>query len=353
MNDSTSLAASTVLPALLLLGLSGCSDDPKEAEESATGETATTSGTITTSGSSESGEVGSETDSGPDTGDGDGDTNTGDGDGDTGPPPDCDNLAPLPLSFVEIPGAKSAEDYIFNPDGKLLSINNNSLFSASYGEDADFLFPGVATGFTSGTSMLPGGDLIFNDVASGSVRRVDSEGGTTVVVGGLAYPNGLTVDNEGWIYVAEDDGARVVRFQADNAQTEVVVQTDGPNGLAFSADFRRLYIGSFDHGGVKEYDLDTEELTVINSELSAIDGVVTDICDNVYVTQFGSGQVWRIDPEHQAELVVELPSGWIPNLNFGSGVGGWELDRIYVSDMGGDRVFELQPGTVGIDPPHL
>ncbi len=267
--------------------------------------------------------------------------------------PDCDNLMPLPLEFVEVFGARRAEDYVFDAEGQLLSIRNEALFAGAYGELATLVVPGIASGFTSGTSMLPGGDLIFNDVNTGSVIRVDAEGSTSVIMGGLSYPNGLTVGNDGWVYVAENNGDRVDRFDPEDPEIEVLFESDGPNGLAFSADFNRLYVGSYDYGGLKVYDMETEVLTVINEDLEAIDGVLVDVCDNIYLSQFVTGNVWRIDPENQVELVVNLPSSWIPNLNFGSGIGGWELDRIYVNDLTRNRVFELVPGTVGIDVPHL
>ena len=63
--------------------------------------------------------------------------------------------------------------------------------------------------------------------------------------------------------------------------------------------------------------------------------------------------MYRIDPDDNVDLVVNLPSGWIPNLNFGSGVGGWDDHKIYVSDLTEDRVFELDPGTWGINVPHI
>ena len=38
-----------------------------------------------------------------------------------------------------------------------------------------------------------------------------------------------------------------------------------------------------------------------------------------------------------------MDTNWIPNVNFGSGIGGWEFDRIYVNDRENDRVFEMVP----------
>ena len=127
----------------------------------------------------------------------------------------------------------------------------------------------------------------------------------------------------------------------------------GLSGGAISPDGAHLYVGSYNFGGVKMWNLDTEELTVIDDELGGVDGVLTDVCGNVYVTQYGNGLVWRIAPDLTKEIVADLETNWIPNLNFGSGVGGWEHDRIYISDREADRVFELDPGVWGIAQPQL
>jgi DNA-binding beta-propeller fold protein YncE len=286
-------------------------------------------------------------------GDGDSATGDGDGDGDGDPLPDCDNLVPLPLEFAIIEGARRAEDFVFDAEGYVLTVEGQNIFRTAYGESYELLYPGVAGGGASGTGMLPNGDVVFNEANLGQVTRVTPDGQATALVGGLPYPNGIQVDDQGWVWVALNDGDAVIRFDPDNPQTEVVFESSAPNGLAFSADYRRLYVGSYNNGGVKEWDLDTEELTVIDDELGGVDGVLTDVCDNVYVTQYGNGLVWRIAPDLSKEMVVDLETNWIPNLNFGSGLGGWEHDRIYINDRENDRVFEVSPGIWGIDQPQL
>jgi sugar lactone lactonase YvrE len=254
------------------------------------------------------------------------------------------------VNFNTIPGAASAEDFALDSEGYVWSVSNNGLFRAAYGEPAELIVPGVANGFTSGTAILPGGDIVFADVSTGAVIRVSPEGEASTVQGGLAYPNGLTVDQDGWVYVAEDNGERVVRFDPDDPVTEIVVETSGPNGLAFSTDFERLYIGSFDFGGAKEYEFSSDTLSTINNSVPNVDGIAADECGNVYITEFGAGTVHRIDPEQNVEVVADLPGGWIPNMEFGSGVGGWERDKLYVNSIGSDEIYELEVGVKGIAP---
>ena len=119
------------------LAISACTEPPSEASA----EVSTSEEVSSEVGSSESEEVGNSVDT-QTAGDGDGDD---DGDGDTAEPPDCDNLNPLPLEFDIIYGAKSAEDFVFDAEGYLLSIDDNALFRAPYGQTAQFLFPGVSS----------------------------------------------------------------------------------------------------------------------------------------------------------------------------------------------------------------
>lgn len=343
---------------LCTLVAAACSDSPDgEGEGEATSETDGANESADENTDPSTGETDAGTNSG---GDGDGDASTqgegdgdGDGDGDGEPEPDCDKLNPLPLDFTIIEGARRAEDFVFDADGYLLTLEGQNLFRTAYGEEYQLLYPGVSSGGAAGTGMLPNGDVVFNDSNLGQVTRVTPDGLSSTLVGGLPYPNGIQVDYEGLVYVALNDGDSVIRFDPDDPISEVVFETPAPNGLAFSADYRRLYVGSYNNGGVKMWDLDSEELTIINSDLGGVDGVLTDVCDNVYVTQYGNGLVWRIAPDNTKELAVELETNWIPNLNFGSGVGGWEHDRIYVNDRENDRVFELDPGVWGIDQPQL
>jgi hypothetical protein len=77
-----------------------------------------------------------------------------------------------------------------------------------------------------------------------------------------------------------------------------------------------------------------------------LDGITVDGCGSVYVTEFTLGQIWRISPEGgEGSVVVKLPSAWIPNMHFGSGLGDWRKDRLYVADREGARLFELDTQT--------
>jgi len=319
-------------------GTTGSDDDTPTA---ATGDTG---GTDT--GDTDTGGTGS-SDDGDSSEDGDSD------EGSTGEPADCDNLVPLPIGYQTVSGPSSSEDFVLDADGYLVNLDNGNLVHATYGNASTLLFPGVGAGFASGTAMLSNGDVVFN--ASSQVTRVFGDGGTQVLASGLSYPNGLTVDMDDYVYVAENSGARVVRI--DPQTLDVVVMADGlnsPNGLAFDYTYENLYVGSFGGGTVHRINIASGEVDLFASDIGTggLDGVIVDACDNVYVTDFGPGIVYKVDGlDH--ELVVDLPTGWIPNMHFGSGAGGWDSQRLYVMDIGGDQQYELDLGVGGIPLPHL
>ncbi len=80
------------------------------------------------------------------------------------------------------------------------------------------------------------------------------------------------------------------------------------------------------------------------TQRGGLDGMAVDACGNVYVTEYTLGYIWRFTPEGVREKVVTLPSFWIPNMHWGSGIGGWEEDILYVMDRDEGRIFELDLG---------
>lgn len=274
--------------------------------------------------------------------------------GTTEEPVDCEALAPLPIGFVAVPGAASSEDFVFDDSGHLVNVANaGDLLQAQYGGPSMLLFPGVSAGGAAGTGMRSNGDVVFN--SGGQVRRVTIAGSVDVIAAGLSYPNGLAVGMNDRVYVAEQSGGRVVEIDPDTLAVDVVADNlVSPNGLAFDRSYENLYVGSFGGGTVHRINLVTGMVDLYASNIGSLglDGIVVDACDNVYVTDFGPGIVYRVEGQTH-EIVVQLPASWIPNMHFGSGVGGWDSWRLYVMELGGNQVYELDLGVPGIPLPQL
>lgn len=71
-----------------------------------------------------------------------------------------------------------------------------------------------------------------------------------------------------------------------------------------------------------------------------LDGLETDECGYVYVTEYTVGTIWRFTPDgSEVEELFSPQSTWIPNLHFGSGLGGWDSHTLYVMDRDEGRIF--------------
>jgi sugar lactone lactonase YvrE len=289
--------------------------------------------------------------------------------GSGGEPPidfDCSQLPALPAAFDTVNGVSSSEDFVFDAEGRLLNFSgeSNALMAFTLGDmKSKFVRPGPED-FVAGVGMLPNGDIVAN--LSSTVGRFTANGGSEELANSLEYPNGLTVGRNGMVYVAEQSAGRVVRIDpATKKKTTIAEDLGNANGLSLSQDQKTLYVGTFGDGKVWAIDLTQTpaEVRVLaedfadGGEAAGLDGVATDVCGNVYVTEFSVAKIWRITPDGKSKLAVDLgtlaQASWIPNLHFGSGVGGWDRKTLYVMSLDAPRVFALKVGVPGTTQPQL
>jgi sugar lactone lactonase YvrE len=79
-----------------------------------------------------------------------------------------------------------------------------------------------------------------------------------------------------------------------------------------------------------------------------IDGLGVDACGYVYASEYVKGNVWRISPAGEIELLANVPSDWIPNIKWGRGLGGFSKDIMYVADRKQGRLFGVTVGVPGV-----
>ena len=144
-----------------------------------------------------------------------------------------------------------------------------------------------------------------------------------------------------------------VANEADGTVTVVAEGLNNPNGVSFSPDYQTVYVGSFGGGIIYAVhlnpDMSTDYVDTFYSGVGGggLDGMAVDACGNVYVCEFGPGIVWRMPPDGSAiEVLVDLgaETSWIPNMQFGSGHGGWDPYTLYVITIGGSEVYEVPVG---------
>jgi len=285
--------------------------------------------------------------------DADADTDT-DVDTETGTGWDCEDLSDGPFAFTVITGPKATEDFAFDDEGFLIGASTGNLFKSSYSGESVLWVPG-AGGFIAGLRALPDGDIVFSDVSSGTIFRVDKTTAIkTPVVSGLSYSNGIEIGIDGFIYTAEESAGRVRRIDPDTGEFSYVAEgLVEPNGLSFSPDYSRLYIGSFGGGIIYQVDIDADGNGGPVGQLASsvgtgsLDGMGVDICGNVYVCDYGQIKILRIPPDGSEIVpVVDLSSvsSWIPNMQWGSGLGGWDSLKLYVQDISDTVMYEIDLG---------
>ncbi len=286
------------------------------------------------------------------------DDDTADDDDDTSAV-DCNNLPAGPLPYNTLSNIKATEDFALDDAGYAIGADHNgALYKSDYAGNASLWIPSGGYTFVSGIRALPTGDIVYSDVNTGTLYRIDAAtGDETAVLSGLNYANGLEVDLDGYVYAAEQSGNRVRRIDPYTGDfTMVAMGLNNPNGISFSPDYTRLYVGSFGGGTVTELELDANgnllNTTTLVSNLGngQLDGMGVDACGNVYVCEYINARVWRISPDGLTRDVIadlHASTSWIPNFQWGSGVGGWDDHSIYVLDYSTYRAFEIDVGVPG------
>ncbi len=166
-------------------------------------------------------------------------------------PADCATTPVLPAAVTTLTGFSGAEDFAFDQDGYLLSVDGyGNLTRENQAGDTEVIFPDVSS-FAAGTALLPDGSVVIADAETGSLVRITMEGGYTVLLSGLAYPNGVDIGLDGFIYVAEQNTGQIRQVDPDTgAFTIIATGLYNPNGLTFGPGHETLYVGSFGGGTV-------------------------------------------------------------------------------------------------------
>jgi gluconolactonase len=279
------------------------------------------------------------------------------------PDVDCDALPAGPFVLTKLEGPIASEDLAFDREGHLIGSNDKTIFKNPYpGKGQPKVFVPTIN-FRAGMRTLPNGQLIVCDNIAGAIVRIDGDGSQHVVMGGLAYPNGLTVDAQGWVYFSEHDANRVHRLHPFTGESTVLTdKIVNPNGLAFSPDYRTLYIGGFSGKGIiYAMSISSDGVPGKLVEWAKgvgsgwLDGIGVDVCGNVYVADFGQTVIFRIRPDGQDIKKIIDSTGqtgaYLPNLQWGTGIGGWKQDRLYLPDGWKKGVFEVDIGVPGAPVP--
>ena len=242
----------------------------------------------------------------------------------------------------------------FDDQGNLVGAENGNIFKSTFDGQSSIWVPGNGS-FIAGLRFNSNGILVFADVNANALYRIEPPATKSFVIGGLSYPNGMDADNDGNITVAEQNSSQLRRVNPITGESQILASgLDNPNGVSYSPDFKTVYVGSFGGNIIYKISLDANNMPVSQGVLiqgafqnGTLDGMGVDACGNVYVCEYIAAKVWRITPDGLTkELVADLSSqtGWIPNMGWGSGIGGWDPLTLYVRDIQSSKMYAIPVG---------
>jgi sugar lactone lactonase YvrE len=280
------------------------------------------------------------------------------------PEPECDER-PV-ASFVRFHDyIQSSEDFTFDLDGYLWGVSTQGpLIRTPLDGELEVMRPDISS-WGRGVRFLPDGDLVIAEPDRGALLRLDRDTlSGEVLRDGINSPNGIAIGEDGWVHMTQG-GGDVLRVDPETGEADRLVQSDiSTDGITFAPDYRRLYWNS--EGGqvmtlvLDEFGALAEEpalLTRIDTGLAILDGMTSDECGNLYVVKM-NGHLIRVLPDGTQEPLMDLnqhaggAASFISAANFGSGVGGWERDHLYVMSLD-HGLFELEIGIRGKWEPHM
>ena len=282
---------------------------------------------------------------------------------DAGPsvlPVDCDDIPSGPFELVKLKGPMASEDLAFDKVGNVVGSNDKTIFKSPYGGPPQVFV--AQMNYRAGMRYLPNGHLIVCDNNKGQLVRVDETGTKHVLLTGLAYPNGITVDMGGWVYFTEHDANQVWRVHPFTGEKTLLTnKIKNPNGITFSPDYKHLYIDGFSGVGTI-YAMSISEDGVPGKLISWatnvgtgwLDGMGVDACGNVYVADYGQTVIFRVSPDGQTKTKIAQGGNgaYLPNMQWGSGVGGWDPYSLYLPDGWVKGVFEMKVGVPSKERPY-
>lgn len=156
----------------------------------------------------------------------------------------------------------------------------------------------------SGNTFGPDGNLYQSNIAGGRVSVINSSGQVTNYASGMSSPVGVVFDSEGNLYVANCGDNTIKKVTPEG---EVSVFASGtlfacPNGITIDND-GNLYVANFSNANVVKVDPQGNP-SVLATFAGNNNGHITFYQDNLYVVARAANQVFKLDLEGNAELIV-------------------------------------------------
>lgn len=257
----------------------------------------------------------------------------------------------------------NSEEFAFSSDGNLMNIDDSAdlFYSTPYGGAATVIAP-YSSSEVSGIRFRETGDsLVLADEGSGALMDLETSGAASVLLGSITSPNSVAVHRDGWIYTTAQDQIWLVDPDGiQPAQMQFEITGTDLDGLVFTPDYQWLYFNHDEDGVIIRASVNSDgtlntpqQLAVLSTGSAELDGMTMDECSNLYVL-VTDGRIMLVRPNGDAALWATLSSSsgmWSTSIHFGSGIGGWMTDHLYVMNRFGG-LFEIPAGIHGNPEPH-
>ena len=189
--------------------------------------------------------------------------------------------------------------------------------------------------------FLANGDLVVARTSNQTISKIDPSGAVTILASNLNV-YGVTIGPDDMAYVG--DGNAVYRVDTVNGgATQIVPPMGGfvPRVVNWSPDLSTMYIVNIVGGGLvhsvpvdKNLDpVGTPTVFASGVGSSWHDGLGVDACGNLYIPEYWSGGMYKVDPQGVVTTILQA-NGSFSNMyghgvEWGRGIGGWRDDAIY------------------------
>jgi len=273
----------------------------------------------------------------------------------------CAAVPDAPIAQTRVSGARGYHGLAFDDAGWIYGSDNNAIVRANRDGDVEVFVPGLGT--LQQMTFLPDGDLLVSSGENGGLYRITPDGGLSVLAADL-HAYSVLLGPDGRVYSGSTLGAaspEIFRTDLETGEVEVIARLEegiGARSLNFNRDHTLLYVGTaggLGSGAVFEIELDedldpTSEPVLLTDGLGGgwTDAVAVDACGRLYVPDSHAFHLYRVDPSGEATLYVDWSGDdgfYGHDAVFGSGVGGWLPDALYLpTPYSFNRVVELVIG---------
>jgi hypothetical protein len=307
--------------------------------------------------------------------DGDTDTDTDtDADGDTDADTDADSdadtdtgalgydcsdlLGPAEITEELLVWARGYHDTAFDLEGHLVGLDTSgNMMRATYDGDLSLWVPGIQN--AEGMDRMPDGSIVYANAWNQTIGKISPDGAWETLAGNAGDVHGVTVGPDHKVYYANSG---ISRYDPETGATEVILPPSYQRGyrhLIFSLDSTKMYIATLAQGQVWQIELDEELNPTGPAELFAQnvgggwhDGIAIDACGYLWVAEYYTGGLYRVDPEGNVETIFRNGGSMYGHgVEFGSGIGGWRQGALYLPLP--YNQYKVKEVWVGVPSGHL